>query len=331
MKVLVLTAVVLLIACRAVAAIEKNNDDLPTLLNRVNSTVTVTSNTVTVTFGPIDISSRYDDHIAAGMPKHFFALERDVSVVGFKLSVFTKDGSPLPRHYLHHISLWDMSRKSTFCPGAPYNFAGAGNELTHARFPTGYGVKLKKGAMILAVAHFYHDAPPVKEAMASITLAIAPDGGSIHPMEAYHVSVNTDCHTKLSDRPKDESDEGIELNPGLMIRTAPVKFRIEGCVKAAYPHGHDQLALITLEDKTTEQTLLRTVPTVASDGSFLGFASHQVFEDDIGFSIEADHEYEMTMIYHRLLHDERKRYGMADYLMYLTPGECNRNSHAESQ
>jgi hypothetical protein len=329
-KVLSLAVVVLSAISSATGAVDTDKR-LPKLIGEVTSTVTVTNNAVTVIFGPLQAGDFHDDQMPAQMQKHVFMLEKDVTFTGYELAVFTKDGIPLPRHYLHHLSLWDMSRKSTFCPGAPYNFAGAGNELTHARFPAGYGVKLKKGSMILAVAHFYHDAPPVKDVMASITLVIAPDQGSVHPMEVYHVSVNTDCHTKLSDRPKDESDEGIQLNPGLMIRTAPVKFRIEGCVKAAYPHGHDQLALITLEDKTTEQTLLRTVPTVASDGSFLGFASHQVFEDDIGFSIEADHEYEMTMIYHQLLHDETKRYGMADYLMYLTPGKCNLNSHAVRQ
>jgi hypothetical protein len=323
MKVLTIAGMLLLLfVCGTVGATDPVDGRLPTLLNEVKSTVTVMSNAVTVTFGPIDISSRNDDHGPAGMPKHVFTLERDVSVVGFKLAVFTKDGNPLPRHYLHHISLWDMSRESTFCPGAPYNFAGAGMELTDASFPHGYGVTLKKGSTILAIAHFYHDVPAVKDVMASITLKIAPDGMSVAPMVAYHVSVNADCHTKVFERPKDETDEGIQLQSGLQIRSNVIKFRVGGCVKAAFAHGHDQLALITLEDKSTGWTLLRTVPSVASDGTFLGFAPHQVFTDKVGFPVSPTHEYEMTMVYHQLLHDKHRRHGMADYLMFMTPGPC---------
>lgn len=298
------------------------SEAIPTLLGGVKTAVTVTLHTVTVAFGPMEVGDAHDDLANARMPKLFFRLEQDITVIGFKLAVFAKDGTALPRHYLHHISLWDMSRESTFCPGAPYNFAGAGNEMTQARFPAGYGLKLKKGASVLAVAHFYHDAPPAKDVMASITLDLAPDGAPVQPLEVYHVSVNTDCHTKLAERGNDETDEGIKLKPGLMIRTVPVRFLKGGCVKAAYPHGHDQLTLITLEDKTTDQTLLRTVPTAASDGAFLGFPTHQVFEDDVGFFVSTAHQYEMTMVYHQLLHDDNERYGMADYLMYMVPGNC---------
>ena len=61
---------------------------------------------------------------------------------------------------------------------------------------------------------------------------------------------------------------------------------MDGCVKFAYPHGHDELLLIALEDKTAKKTLLRTVPDVAQDGTFLAFQSHQVYGDPQGFAVD---------------------------------------------
>ncbi|MBA2252715.1 MAG: hypothetical protein H0W13_08430, partial [Nitrospirales bacterium] len=112
------------------------------------------------------------------------------------------------------------------------------------------------------------------------------------------------------------------IKPGVHVLSAPVKFRMDGCVKFAYPHGHDELLLIALEDKTLKRTLLRTVPDVAQDGRFLAFQPHQVYRDPQGFSVDTNHDYEMTMVYHHLLHVSDIQHGMGNYLLYMTPGSC---------
>jgi hypothetical protein len=197
--------------------------------------------------------------------------------------------------------------------------------MTEARFPPGYGVKLEKGKKLMAIVAFYHKAPPTKGVMASFTMEMAPEGVQIQPMEVYQVGVNVVCYSKFGSRGKGETDEGIEIKPGVQVLSAPVKFLVDGCVKFAYPHGHDQLLLITLEDKTTHQTLLRTVPDVAPDGTFLAFPPHQVYKDGRGFSVNTRNDYEMTMVYHHPLHDKKAQYGMGNYLLYMTPGVCKTN------
>jgi hypothetical protein len=141
-------------------------------------------------------------------------------------------------------------------------------------------------------------------------------------MEVYQIGVNVVCYSKFGSRGKGETDEGMQIKPGVQVLSAPVKFLMDGCVKFAYPHGHDQLLLITLENKTTNQTLLRTVPDVTQDGTFLAFPPHQVYRDATGFSVSTHDDYEMTMVYHRLLHDQKDQYGMGNYLLYMTPGTC---------
>jgi hypothetical protein len=127
----------------------------------------------------------------------------------------------------------------------------------------------------------------------------------------------------LDQREEDETDEGILLRRGLMVKSTKVKFLVDGCVKFAYPHAHDNLVLLTLEDKTRRRTLLRTVPDVMQSGQLLGFPVSQIYTDGTGFAVNTADEYEIRMLYHRPLQNQREAYGMGNYLMYLTPGRCS--------
>src|SRR5678816_4273302 len=57
---------------------------VPTLKNQVTTIVTVKDNTVTLTFGPIDLPSGHEGDLAASLPKHIFQLPKDMYMVGFK-------------------------------------------------------------------------------------------------------------------------------------------------------------------------------------------------------------------------------------------------------
>jgi hypothetical protein len=301
---------------------DHDHQAIPSLNEQTRTTVTIQDTAVTLTFGPIDLPATHDGELAASMPKHIFQLPKDMYLVGFKSAVFTKDGKLLPQQYLHHILLINNDKESVSCPGEPLFFAGAGLEMTEARFPAGYGVKLAKGHRFMAVVAFYHKAPPAKDVMATFTMEMAPEGVPIKEMDVYQVGVNIVCYSKFGQRGEDQTDEGIEIKPGVHTVSAPLKFKMDGCVKFAYPHGHDELLLIALENKTAKRTLLRTVPDVAIDGAFLAFQPHQVFKDARGFSVTMKEDYEMVMVYHHPLHDSRIQHGMGNYLLYMTPGAC---------
>src|SRR5437867_4009563 len=97
---------------------------------------------------------------------------------------------------------------------------------------------------------------------------LAPEGASVKTIKAYTVGVNVVCYSQFSKRPPNESDEGRELKPGIVqVDSKPLKFTVDACVKYAYPHGHDGLLLIALDNKTTNQTLLRRVPDVENGGT----------------------------------------------------------------
>jgi hypothetical protein len=301
---------------------------IPTLNSQVTTKVAIEDNQVTLTFGPIDLPSGHDGDLAASMPKHVFQLPKDMYLVGYRSAVFTKDGKVLPRNYLHHILMLNNDKPSVSCPGEPLFFSGAGLEMTEARFPEGFGVKLAKGQNLMSVVAFYHKAPPTKDVMASFTMYMAPDGTPVKEMDVYQVGVNVVCYSKFAQRGPDQTDEGIEIKPGVQVHKAPLKFSMDGCVKFAYPHGHDELLLIALENKTQQQTLLRTVPDVSMDGRFLEFHQRQVYKDGRGFPVSKDEEYEMVMVHHHPLHKKEEQHGMGNYLLYMTPGSCSTSSTA---
>jgi hypothetical protein len=215
------------------------------------------------------------------------------------------------------------TKPSVSCPGEPLFFGGAGLEMSETKFPDGYGVKLEKNDKLMTVVAFYHGAPPTKDVIATFTMYFAPKARPVKAMEIYQVGVNIVCFTKFGDRPADQTDEGIEIGPGVQVRTAPLKFSMDGCVKYAYPHGHDELLLIALENKTKKQTLLRTVPDVERDGTLREFLPHQVYKDGRGFTISKEDDYEMVMVYHHSLQNTELQHGMGNYLLYMTPGACS--------
>lgn len=298
-------------------------EPVPSLLPQPQTTVRIEDNTITVTFGPIDLPTHFHGHLVTSLPKHGFHLSEDRFLIGFHANIFKQDGTPLPREYLHHLLLIDSSRKSLSCEGEASFIAGSGMEMVDAHFPEGYGVPLQKATRLIAAIAFYHQAPPTKHVMASFTMHMAPKASHLQPLEVYPIGINTSCYRTLPQRPENEIDDGILLQPGLQVNSAPVNFTLNGCVKFAYPHGHNQLVLVTLENTTTHRTLLRTVPTAGPNGTLLGFPPDQIYSNLQGFSVNTHDQYEMTMVYYRSLQSQGHAYGMANYLLYLRAGECS--------
>jgi len=286
--------------------------------------VTLENNSLILTFGPIDLPAGHSGELASSLPIHFFKAPKDMVVTGYRSRIFTKDGRELPGQYLHHILLQNLEEKSLSCPGEPTYFAGAGIEATDAKFPPGYGVPIKKGSKLVAVVAFYHKVPPTKDAIATFTMDLAPEGAEVKPVKAYTVGVNVVCYSQFSKRPSNQTDEGIELKVGLVqVDSKPLKFTVDGCVKYAYPHGHDGLLLIALDNTTTNETLLRSVPDVDSTGNLRGFLSHQIYSSTKGFPVNTKDEYEMTMVYHLNRQENDDLHGMGNYLLYVMPGPCD--------
>jgi len=138
---------------------------------------------------------------------------------------------------------------------------------------------------------------------------MAPEGVPLKGVDVCQVDVNIVCFNKFSQRGPDQTDEGIEITTGVQVHKAPLKFRMDGCVKFAYPHRHDELLLIGLDNVTKKQTLLRTVPDVATDGTFLEFQPHQIYTDRQGFPFTNPDEYEMAMVHHHPLQKQEAQHG----------------------
>jgi hypothetical protein len=174
----------------------------------------------------------------------------------------------------------------------------------------------------MSIVAFYHKAPITKDVMATFTMYMAPEGAPVKEMDVYQVGINIVCFSKFSQRGPDQTDEGIEITTGVQVHSAPLKFSMDGCVKFAYPHGHDELLMIALDNKTKKQTLLRTVPDVTQDGTFREFLPHQVYKDSQGFPVTKADDYEMVMVHHHPLQKQEAHHGMGNYLLYMTPGAC---------
>ena len=73
----------LYIAAPAFADGGHHHHAVPTLNNQTTTKITIENNTVTLTFGPVDLPSAHDGDLAASMPKHVFQLPKDMYMVGY--------------------------------------------------------------------------------------------------------------------------------------------------------------------------------------------------------------------------------------------------------
>jgi len=297
------------------------HQQVPTL-DKTQTTVTIEEDKVTITFGPIDLPAGHEGDLAASMPRHFFNMPELRYMTGYKAEVFTMEDGPMPKEYLHHLLLLDMDEPSISCPGEPLFMAGAGMEMTDTRFPSGNGVRLDPSHKLMTLVAFYHKVPPTKNVYARFTMYLAPKGAKMAPLEVYQVGVNVVCFSKFDQRPSNQSDEGISIQPGVQVNTAPLRFLVDGCVKYAYPHSHNGALLVALENRTSNKTLLRTVPKVTQDGTLIEFPLHQVYSDAQGFSVNTKEDYEMVLVHHTPLQQKTEAWGMGNYLLYMTRGEC---------
>src|SRR5437870_672241 len=168
-----------------------------------------------------------------------------------------------------------------------------------------------------------HSFKAPKDIIATFTMDLAPDGATLKPIKAYTVGVNVVCYSQFSKRPPNESDEGRELKPGVVqVDSKPLKFTLDGCIKYAYPHGHDGLLMIALDNKTMNQTLLRSVPDVENGGNLRGFLPHQIYSSTKGFPVNTMDDYEMTMVYHLNRQEPLDLHAMGNYLLYVSQGPC---------
>ena len=160
---------------------------IPTMPSTGDTTITTDDQMVTLTFGPVDLPDepRWGpgvQHAQEGVSVAGGHLHDRVQVRGVHAR-----RTATPKNYLHHILMLNNDEPSVSCDGEPLFFAGAGLEMTEARFPEGYGVKLGKGQNLMSVVAFYHKAPPTKDVMARFTMYVAPKGANIQEMKVYQV------------------------------------------------------------------------------------------------------------------------------------------------
>jgi hypothetical protein len=251
-----------------------------------------------------------------------FALPRDITIIGYRAAVFTKNGMQLPLKHLHHISVLNMSHPSAFCQNGYYLLAGTGAELSEGMFPHGFGVMVSKSSKLLAVGELYTQDDNIDDLMVSFELVLDPLGSERRGLDTLHISVTADCYEKLARASPEETEQGLMLPHGMVLRSVPVQFGQRVCVRYAHAHAHDYVVLMLLENKTRHLTLIRNVPNVSKHGMLRAFPADQVYSNEHGFEVEPLDEYELTMAYHRPLQDKGVRYAMASYLLYFTKGRC---------
>lgn len=228
------------------------------------------------------------DHTEAPQPRPVpVAIPHDGWMRGFEVQILDAAGLPVPHDVLHHVQLFDPSRRDLFHPFM-LRVAGAGGETGGIRLPWPLAYRVHAGDSLLLGAMVHNPGGEAREGVrVRLRLEMESDG-RVRPRMAvfpFFLHVTDPGEPTSYDLPPGRSERGWEGSPA-------AKGRILGLGGHLHRYGVE----LVLEDVTAGKVLWRGEPTVADDGSILG-VERSAFRLRLGIPVDPERVYRVTAVY----------------------------------
>ena len=216
--------------------------------------VTLENNTLVLTFGPIDLPAGHSGELASSLPIHFFKAPKDMVVTGYRSRIFQKMEGSFPASTSITFCCKILKRRACRVRESPRTLpVPVLRSLTQNSRPA-TACRSKKAASWSPSLRFYRKVPPTKDAIATFTMDLAPEGAEVKPVKVSHRRRQCGSATANSQTAFESNRRGHRAQGRLVqVDSKPLKFTVgQMVVKYAYPHGHDGLLLIALDDSDNE-------------------------------------------------------------------------------
>ncbi len=225
-------------------------------------------------------------------------------LTGFKLRLFTPDGTRLPRSLLHHLNLLDFDRRELLYP-VPARIFAVGADTRDVKVPDSYAVRMERGDSLGWYIMWSDDVPKDVDAVyVEIVLAYSEADGSQAPLTTLYIDSNLNVGNPTS----------FDIPPGHSEITYDWAPTAGGKLLAAGGHMHEYGVEVRLEDAATDQVLFRLKSHRGENGE--AWVDQKVFRRffnlfDASIDLEADHHYRIVGVYDNPTNDTIRSGGMA--------------------
>ena len=243
----------------------------------------------------IDIPAQSGGHIGMVVTP---AVRVDIPSSGFASSVRTElvdiDGKPVAAERLHHVNVIDPQRRELFAPIALRLYA-AGKEGEPASFPKWLlGLPLQQGQHIILKAMLHNSGSVIARGVRTRVVMGYSSGGAMWPRhQVYPMQLDVLFPVGQKDGLK-----SFDLPPGKSEMKYSARPAVSGKLAAMGGHFHDLAQFIEFKDVTANKVIWRGEPVLDSAGALRSIPISRFYKwYNMGPELEAEHEYEVRVVY----------------------------------
>ncbi len=240
----------------------------------------------TVELTPVDLEPHADHHETPQPPALEVALPVGGMVKGFRVEVVDATGAPVPAGVLHHVQVFDPSRRDLFNPWM-LRVVGAGGETGGGSVPWPFGYPVAEGDTLLVAAMLHN---PTASAWTGVTVRVSlefsrggpPGRRSVYPF--FHHVTDPDSSSSY-DLPPGRSEQSWEITPG-----------IDGRILGLGGHLHRYGVEIRLEDMSRNRVLWTGTAILDEEGHVIS-VSRGTFALRGGIPLRSDRRYRVVAVH----------------------------------
>jgi hypothetical protein len=209
---------------------------------------------------------------------------------GFKLRIFTGDGTPLPRRLIHHLNLLDFNRRELLYP-VPTRLIAIGADTPDMRVPTSHQVRLERGDSLGWYIMWNNESgPDIEDVYVELALAYGDTDGARSPLTTIYMDTNL----------KVGSPTSFDVPPGRSEKSYVWESPVGGALLGAGGHMHQYGVEVRLEDVQTGEVMFRLASHSDEEGE--AWVDQKIFRRffnlfDASIQLKANHPYRIVGVY----------------------------------
>ncbi len=215
----------------------------------------------------------------------------DGGLRGFKLGVFSGDGTPLPRDLIHHLNTLNFDRRELLYP-VPARIIAIGSETPDIKVPNSHQVILERGDSLGWYIMWHNDTGrDIEDVYVELVLPYGELEEGRAPVTTMYLDANLTVGNETS----------FDVPPGRSEKSYDFELPTGGRLLAAGGHLHDYGVEVRLEDVEAGRVLFRLESDMDAEGR-VSSVEQKIFRRffklfDASLELKPNHTYRIVGVY----------------------------------
>jgi hypothetical protein len=215
----------------------------------------------------------------------------DGGLRGFRLGLFSADGTPLPRTLIHHLNTLDFDRRELLYP-VPTRLIAIGSETPDIKLPSSHQVLLERGDSLGWYVMWHNESKaPIENVYVELVLPYGEPEEALAAITTIYMDTNLVVGEPTT----------FDVPPGRSEHAYEFELPTGGRLLGAGGHLHDYGVEVRLEDVESGDVIVRLKSDRDAEGR-VSSVEQKIFRRffdlfDASIPLEANHPYRIVGVY----------------------------------